>query len=86
MPVNETEDVVVGKDLLSGEGWEGYVKCGKGGCNGKMIGREEREDKYMWRCRDECGRSEGNVYVKEDNVCEEEVEERLGVIEEEEAM
>ena len=81
VPVNQTEHVVVGKDFFTGEPCERYVNCANPACNRKMIATEESEHKYMRSCSHECRTSERNLYVKQHNLSEEEVQERLAVIE-----
>lgn len=86
VPVNQTEHVVVGKDFFTGEPCERYVNCANPACNRKMIATEESEHKYMRGCSHECRTSERNLYVKQHNLSEEEVQERLAVIEKEQAI
>ncbi|MGF0004752.1 rhodanese-related sulfurtransferase [Bacillus altitudinis] len=86
VPVNQTEHVVVGKDFFTGEPCERYVNCANPACNRKMIATEESEHKYMRSCSHECRTSERNLYVKQHNLSEEEVQERLAVIEKEQAI
>ncbi|MCR8850405.1 rhodanese-related sulfurtransferase [Rossellomorea sp. SC111] len=83
VPVNQTEHVVVGKDFYSGEPCERYVNCANPPCNRKILCSEENEHKYMRSCSDECRKSPENRYVMEHGLTEEEVAERLAVIENE---
>ncbi|KPL59423.1 oxygen-dependent tRNA uridine(34) hydroxylase TrhO [Rossellomorea vietnamensis] len=83
VPVNQTEHVVVGKDFYSGEPCERYVNCAYPPCNRKILCSEENEHKYMRSCSDECRKSPENRYVMEHGLTEEEVAERLAVIENE---
>ncbi|BCB05736.1 oxygen-dependent tRNA uridine(34) hydroxylase TrhO [Bacillus sp. KH172YL63] len=83
VPVNQTEHVVVGKDFYTGEPCERYVNCAHPPCNRKILCSEENEHKYMRSCSDECRTSPENRYIKEHGLTEEEVAERLAVIERE---
>ncbi len=83
VPVNQTEHVVVGKDFYTGEPCERYVNCAHPPCNRKILCSEENEHKYMRSCSDECRKSPENRYIQEHGLTEEEVAERLAVIESE---
>ncbi|RPK15069.1 oxygen-dependent tRNA uridine(34) hydroxylase TrhO [Priestia endophytica] len=85
VPVNRVEHVVVGKDYFSGESCERYVNCANPECNKQIICSEENEHKYMRGCTHECRVTPRNLYVKEHDLSEEEIQERLAVIEREEA-
>ncbi|MBG9814404.1 sulfurtransferase [Bacillus endophyticus] len=85
VPVNRVEHVVVGKDYFSGESCERYVNCANPECNKQIICSEENEHKYMRGCTHECRVTPRNLYVKERDLSEEEIQERLAVIEREEA-
>lgn len=85
VPVNRVEHVVVGKDYFSGELCERYVNCANPECNKQIICSEENEHKYMRGCTHECRVTPRNLYVKEHDLSEEEIQERLAVIEREEA-
>ncbi|YCA42250.1 rhodanese-related sulfurtransferase [Bacillus sp. JZ8] len=85
VPVNKVEHVVVGKDYFSGEPCERYVNCANPECNNQIICSEENEHKYMRGCTHECRVTPRNLYVKEHDLSEEEIQERLAVIEREEA-
>ncbi|MDT3763762.1 rhodanese-related sulfurtransferase [Priestia filamentosa] len=85
VPVNRVEHVIVGKDYFSGEPCERYVNCANPECNKQIICSEENEHKYMRGCTHECRVTPRNLYVKEYDLSEEEIQERLAVIEREEA-
>ncbi|KAB2494385.1 oxygen-dependent tRNA uridine(34) hydroxylase TrhO [Priestia endophytica] len=85
VPVNRVEHVVVGKDYFSGEPCERYANCANPECNKQIICSEENEHKYMRGCTHECRVTPRNLYVKEHDLSEEEIQERLAVIEREEA-
>ncbi|MEW4282490.1 oxygen-dependent tRNA uridine(34) hydroxylase TrhO [Priestia koreensis] len=78
--VNRKEHVVVGKDYFTGEPCERYVNCANPECNKKIITSEENEHKHLRGCTHECRVHPRNRYVKEHNLTEEEVAERLSRI------
>lgn len=79
-PINRKEHVVVGVDYFDGEPCERYVNCGKPECNRQILCSEENEHKYMRGCTHECRVSSRNMYVKEHDLSEEEIQERLDII------
>ncbi|MCF3944614.1 oxygen-dependent tRNA uridine(34) hydroxylase TrhO [Oceanobacillus alkalisoli] len=83
VPVNQREHVIVGKDYFDGEPCERYVNCANPECNRQMLTSEENEHKYLRGCSHECRVTPRNLYVKEQNLSEEEVAERLQALEEE---
>ncbi|RDI40037.1 rhodanese-related sulfurtransferase [Falsibacillus pallidus] len=83
VPVNRKEHVVVGRDYFSGEPCERYVNCANPFCNKKILCSEENEHKHMRSCSHECRTHPNNRYIVEHNLTEEEVAERLAVIEKE---
>ncbi|MEI3604093.1 rhodanese-related sulfurtransferase [Pseudogracilibacillus sp. SE30717A] len=83
VPVNHTEHVVIGKDHFDGKPCERYVNCADPVCNKQILCSEENEHKYMRGCTDACRRSPNNLYVKEHQLSEEEIQRRLEVIEQE---
>ncbi|MCM3740479.1 rhodanese-related sulfurtransferase [Oceanobacillus luteolus] len=84
VPVNQKEHVIVGKDYFDGEPCERYVNCANPECNRQMLCSEENEHKYLRGCSHECRVTPRNLYVKEHNLTEEEVAERLRALEAEE--
>lgn len=83
VPINQKEHVVVGVDYFDGQPCERYVNCAEPDCNKQILCSEENEHKYLRGCTDECRRSPRNLYVKEHNLSEEEVNERLKALEKE---
>ncbi|MFD2130537.1 rhodanese-related sulfurtransferase [Pseudogracilibacillus auburnensis] len=81
VPINNTEHVIVGKDHFDGTPCERYVNCADPVCNKQILCSEENEHKYMRGCTDACRRSPNNLYLKEHELTEEEVAERLEAIE-----
>jgi len=84
VPVNRKEHVVVGKDYFDGEPCERYVNCANPECNRQILCSEENEHKYMRGCTHECRVSPRNMYVKEHNLSDEEIQRRLDIIAQEE--
>ncbi len=82
VPINQKEHVIVGKDYFSGEPSERYVNCANPECNKQIICSEENEHKYLRGCTHECRVHPRNRYVKEHELRDEEVSERLKLIEE----
>ncbi|MUK89766.1 rhodanese-related sulfurtransferase [Ornithinibacillus sp. L9] len=83
VPVNQKEHVVVGKDYFDGQPCERYVNCANPECNKQILCSEENEHKYMRGCTHDCRVSPRNLYVKEHNLTQEEIQRRLDVIAEE---
>ncbi|USK66151.1 rhodanese-related sulfurtransferase [Peribacillus frigoritolerans] len=81
VPINQKEHVIVGRDIYSGEPCERYVNCANPECNKKILCSEENEHKHMRSCNHECRVHPRNRYVVEHNLSEEEVAERLQLIE-----
>ncbi|MDM5282971.1 rhodanese-related sulfurtransferase [Peribacillus frigoritolerans] len=81
VPINQKEHVIVGRDIYSGEPCERYVNCANPECNKKILCSEENEHKHMRSCTHECRVHPRNRYVVEHNLSEEEVAERLLLIE-----
>lgn len=79
--INQKEHVIVGRDIYSGEPCERYVNCANPECNKKILCSEENEHKHMRSCTHECRVHPRNRYVVEHNLSEEEVAERLQLIE-----
>lgn len=82
VPINQKEHVIVGRDIYSGEPCERYVNCANPECNKKILCSEENEHKHLRSCTHECRVHPRNRYVVEHNLSEEEVAERLRLIEE----
>jgi len=85
VPINQKEHVIVGKDYFDGEPCERYVNCANPVCNKQILCSEENEDKYMRGCTHECRVSPRNMYVKEHDLSQEEINTRLDQIEKEES-
>ncbi|SES23057.1 rhodanese-related sulfurtransferase [Psychrobacillus sp. OK032] len=81
VPINQVEQVIVGKDHFTGEPCERYVNCANPDCNDKILCSEENEHKYLRSCSHECRVHPRNRYKVEHNLSEEEVAERIAVIE-----
>jgi len=83
VPVNQKEHVIVGKDYFSDEPCERYVNCANPECNKQILCSEENEHKYLRGCTHECRVHPRNLYVKEHELTEEQIAERLKEIGEE---
>ncbi|WP_010529358.1 rhodanese-related sulfurtransferase [Lentibacillus jeotgali] len=83
VPINQKEHVVVGRDYFDGKPCERYVNCANPSCNKQIICSEENEHKYMRGCTHECRVSRDNLYVREHNLSQEEIDRKLAIIEEE---
>lgn len=81
VPINRTEHVIVGVDHFDGTPCERYVNCSDPVCNKQILCSEENEHKYLRGCTDACRKSPNNMYVKEHGLTEEEVAERLALLE-----
>ncbi|WP_088032836.1 rhodanese-related sulfurtransferase [Evansella clarkii] len=77
VPVNQKEHVVVGRDYFTGEPCERYVNCANPECNKQIICTEESEHKHLRGCSHECRVHPRNRYIKEHDLSEAEVAERL---------
>lgn len=77
VPINQKEHVIIGKDYFDGEPCERYANCANPECNRQMLCSEENEHKYLRGCSHKCRVSPRNLYVKEHNLTEEQVAERL---------
>lgn len=84
VPINRKEDhTIVGRDYFDGKPCERYRNCTNPDCNRQMLCSEENEHKYMRGCSHECRTSPRSMYVKEHNLSEAEIKERLAIIEKE---
>ncbi|MFD1038315.1 rhodanese-related sulfurtransferase [Virgibacillus byunsanensis] len=83
VPINQKEHVVVGVDYFDGEPCERYVNCANPECNKQILCSVENEHKYIRGCTHECRVSPRNMYVKEHDLSEEEVQHRLELLEKE---
>ncbi|MFJ7934901.1 rhodanese-related sulfurtransferase [Sporosarcina sp. NPDC096371] len=81
VPINQVEQVIVGRDHFDGTPCERYVNCANPECNAKIISSEENEHLYMRSCSDECRTHPRNRYFVEHNMTVEEYDERLKAIE-----
>jgi UPF0176 protein len=80
VPINQKEHVVVGVDYFDGKPCERYVNCANPECNKQILCSEENEHKYMRGCTHECRVSPRNMYVKEHDLSQEEVNRRLELL------
>lgn len=83
VPINQNEHVIVGRDYFTGEPCERYVNCANPECNDKILCSEENEHKYLRSCSHECRVHPRNRYISQHGLTEQEVSERLALLENE---
>jgi len=83
VPINRVEHVIVGKDHFTGEPCERYVNCANPECNKQILCSEENEHKHLRGCTHECRVHPRNRYVKEQELTQEQVAEKIKALGEE---
>ena len=81
VPINQKEHVIVGRDWFDGSLCERYINCGNPECNRQMLASEENEAKYLGACSHECRVHPNNRYIKAHQLSNQEVQERLALLE-----
>ncbi|MDG4965135.1 rhodanese-related sulfurtransferase [Lactococcus lactis] len=81
VPINQKEHVIVGRDWFDGNPCERYINCGNPECNRQMLASEENEAKYLGACSHECRVHPNNRYIKAHQLSNQEVQERLALLE-----
>ncbi|HAV95417.1 MAG TPA: hypothetical protein DCW64_06970, partial [Lactococcus lactis] len=81
VPINQKEHVIVGRDWFDGSPCERYINCGNPECNRQMLASEENESKYLGACSHECRVHPNNRYIKAHQLSNQEVQERLALLE-----
>lgn len=81
VPINQKEHVIVGRDWFDGSPCERYINCGNPECNRQMLALEENEAKYLGACSHECRVHPNNRYIKAHQLSNQEVQERLALLE-----
>lgn len=81
VPINQKEHVIVGRDWFDGSPCERYINCGNPECNKQMLASEENEAKYLGACSHECRVHPNNRYIKAHQLSNQEVQERLALLE-----
>ena len=81
VPINQKEHVIVGRDWFDGNPCERYINCGNPECNRQMLASEENEAKYLGACSHECRIHPNNRYIKAHQLSNQEVQERLALLE-----
>lgn len=79
--INQKEHVIVGRDWFDGSPCERYINCGNPECNRQMLASEENEAKYLGACSHECRVHPNNRYIKAHQLSNQEVQERLALLE-----
>ncbi|EPM8049843.1 rhodanese-related sulfurtransferase [Enterococcus hirae] len=75
--INQVDKRIVGKDWFDGTPCERYINCGNPECNRQMLTSVENEEKHLGSCSIECAKHPQNRYIKEHQLSEKEVEEKL---------
>ena len=81
VPINQKEHVIVGRDWFDGSPCERYINCGNPECNRQMLASKENEAKYLGACSHECRVHPDNRYIKAHQLSNQEVQERLALLE-----
>lgn len=81
VPINQKEHIIVGRDWFDGSPCERYINCGNPECNRQMLASEENEAKYLGACSHECRVHPNNRYIKAHQLSDQEVQERLALLE-----
>ncbi|MCT3099736.1 oxygen-dependent tRNA uridine(34) hydroxylase TrhO [Lactococcus lactis] len=81
VPINQKEHVIVGRDWFDGSPCERYINCGNPECNRQMLASEENKAKYLGACSHECRVHPNNRYIKAHQLSNQEVQERLALLE-----
>jgi len=81
VPINQKEHVIVGRDWFDGSPCERYINCGNPECDRQMLASEENEAKYLGACSHECRVHPNNRYIKAHQLSNQEVQERLALLE-----
>lgn len=81
VPINQKEHVIVGRDWFDGSPCERYINCGNPECNRQMLASEKNEAKYLGACSHECRVHPNNRYIKAHQLSNQEVQERLALLE-----
>ena len=81
VPINQKEHVIVGRDWFDGSPCERYINCGNPECNRQMLASEENEAKYLGACSHECRVHPNNRDIKAHQLSNQEVQERLALLE-----
>jgi UPF0176 protein len=74
VPINQVEEVVVGKDHYDGSPCERYVKCSNPECNKHILASEENEGAHLGGCTLECAKHPRNRYVEKHKLSNEHVQ------------
>ena len=80
VPINRVDETIISKDYFTDEPCKRYVNCANPECDKRMFCSEENEHKYLRSCSHECRVHPRNKYVAEHGLTEEQVKERLLVV------
>ena len=81
VPINQVEEVIVGRDHYDGTPCERYIKCANPECNDHMLASEENEAKHLGGCKLECTKHPRNRYIIKHNLSEQYVAKVIGQLE-----
>lgn len=81
VPINQVEQVVVGRDHFDGTPCERYINCANPECNKQILTSEENEAKHLGGCTIECTKHERNRYIVRHNLTEEQVQQAIAALE-----
>ena len=81
VPINQVEEVIVGRDHYDGTPCERYIKCANPECNDHMLASEENEAKHLGGCKLECTKHPRNRYVAKHGLSQEHVAQTIAQLE-----
>ena len=81
VPINQVEEVIVGRDHYDGTPCERYIKCANPECNDHMLASEENEAKHLGGCKLECTKHPRNRYVVKHGLSREHVAQTIAQLE-----
>lgn len=81
VPINQVEEVIVGRDHYDDTPCERYIKCANPECNDHMLASEENEAKHLGGCKLECTKHPRNRYVAKHELSPEHVAQIIAQLE-----
>ncbi len=81
VPINQVEDVIVGRDHYDGTPCERYIKCANPECNDHMLASEENEAAHLGGCKLACTKHPRNRYVAKHELTQEYVTQVIAQLE-----
>lgn len=80
VPINQIEEVIVGKDYFDGTPCERYINCANPECNKQIITSEANEHRYLGACSEKCRSHPRNRYSIRHGLTQQEILERIKLI------